>query len=90
MRYSELRCKEVINVRDGCRYGHINDLEFDEKSGKIHAILVPVRKKFFGFFITDEEYRIPWRKIICIGDDAILVDVWEDDNKHGHDNNYDC
>ncbi len=89
MRYSEFRCKEVINVRDGCRYGHVNDFEFDEKTGKIHAILVPVRNRLFGLIISDEEYRIPWRKIICIGDDAILVDVCEDDYRHNHID-YDC
>ncbi len=89
MRYSELRCKEVINVRDGCRYGHVNDLEFDEKTGKIHAILVPVRNRIWGFIVSDEEYRIPWRKVIRIGDDAILVDVWENDNRHDHDD-HDC
>ena len=28
-RFSELRCKEVINLPDGCRLGYTADLELD-------------------------------------------------------------
>lgn len=77
IRYSELRCKEVINIRDGCRYGAINDLDIEIETGKIRAIIVPESRKILGLFSNDEEYRIPWRNIVCIGDDTILVDVCE-------------
>lgn len=30
MRYSELKCKDVINLRDCRKLGRIGDLEFDE------------------------------------------------------------
>ncbi len=78
IRYSELISKDVINVRDGCNYGSIDDLDIDIESGEIRAIIIPVSKKLLGMFASDEEYIIPWRKIICIGEDAILVDVCED------------
>lgn len=81
IRYSELKCKEVINIRDGCKYGTVNDLEIEKGSGKIKAIIVPVSSKFLGLFANDEEYRILWKNIVCIGDDTILVDVCEDDYK---------
>ncbi len=75
IRYSELRCKEVINIRDGCKYGAVNDLEIEMETGRIIAIIVPVSASIFNIFGTEEEYRILWRDIVCIGDDAILVDV---------------
>lgn len=81
IRYSELKCKEVINIRDGCKYGAINDLEIEDNTGRIRAIIVPVSSKFFGIFANDEEYRILWKNIVCIGDDAVLVDVCENDYK---------
>ena len=33
MLFSELKCKDVINVRDCKKLGHVCDLEFDECSG---------------------------------------------------------
>lgn len=30
MLFSELKCKDVINVRDCKKLGHVCDLEFDE------------------------------------------------------------
>ncbi len=82
MRFSELKSKEVINIRDGCKYGAVNDLEIDIVTGRIISIVVPVSTKLFSIFGgTEEEYIIKWRNIVCIGDDAILVDVCENDYK---------
>ena len=33
-RLSELRCKEVINIRDGSRYGYVGDMELEMDSGR--------------------------------------------------------
>ena len=41
MLFSELKCKDVINVRDCKKLGHVCDLEFDECSGCICKIMVP-------------------------------------------------
>ncbi len=82
IRYSELRCKEVINIKDGCKYGIVNDLEIDIERGVIKAIIVPESSKLLGFFANEEEYCIPWRNIVCIGDDAILIDVCDDNYGH--------
>ena len=35
MLFSELKCKDVINIRDCKKLGHVCDLEFDECSGCI-------------------------------------------------------
>jgi YlmC/YmxH family sporulation protein len=75
IRFSELSCKDVINVRDGSRLGHIQDLEINACSGEICAVMVPEPGKLFGFFGTQSEYWIEWKQICKIGEDIILVDV---------------
>lgn len=71
--FSELRRKEIINVCDGARLGCICDLELDDCTGQITAIIVPGPSRFFGLFRGSEEIVIPFCKIQKIGDDVILV-----------------
>ncbi|MDR3240171.1 MAG: YlmC/YmxH family sporulation protein [Clostridiales bacterium] len=75
MRIFDMRQKEVINVKDGCRFGFICDLEIDECCGEIISIIVPGPGRVFGMFGHDQEYKIPWDKVCQFGDDIILVDV---------------
>ena len=74
-RFSALRCKEVINVSDGCRLGYVSDLELELETGRVLALVVPCPGRFFGLFGCKEEYVIPWPCIRRIGDDIILVDI---------------
>ena len=73
-RFSELRCKEVINICDGCRLGYAGDLELHVPEGEVKALIVPGPPRFFGLFGKGEEYVIPWHSIRRIGDDVILVE----------------
>ena len=73
-RFTELRCREVINICDGCRLGYVGDLELHIPEGEVAAIIVPGPPKFFGLFGRGEEYYIPWRCIKRIGDDVILIE----------------
>ena len=63
-RIRNLRCKEVINVCDGCRL----------PEGQVAAIVVYGPCRFFGLFGPREEFYIPWECIQRIGEDLILVD----------------
>ena len=74
-RVVELRCKEVINISDGSRLGYANDVEFDQVTGKIVAIVVPGPCRFFGLFGREDDYVIPWQAIRRIGEDIFLVEV---------------
>jgi YlmC/YmxH family sporulation protein len=74
-RIYEMRQKEVINVRDGCRFGFVCDVEIDHKDGCIKKLIVPGPGKIFGVFGGFSEYHIPWGDVCKIGDDLILVDV---------------
>ncbi|MBE6908286.1 MAG: YlmC/YmxH family sporulation protein [Ruminococcaceae bacterium] len=73
-RFTELRCREVINICDGCRLGYVGDLELRIPEGEITALIVPGPLRFFGLFGRGEEYYIPWRCIKRIGDDVILIE----------------
>ena len=72
-RMADLRCKEVINICDGCRLGYVGDVEITVPEGKVVALIVPGPYRFFGLFGRGEEYYIPWDCIKQIGDDIILV-----------------
>ncbi|MNI57288.1 PRC-barrel domain protein [compost metagenome] len=77
MKISDFQTKDVINVVDGRRLGHISDLELDLKQGLIEAIVVPVNSKFFGWFGGGSDLIIPWKNIVKIGSDVVLVKMEE-------------
>lgn len=74
VRLSELQMKEIIIMDDGRRFGHITDLEIDPGTGRILAIVVVSREKKSGMFSKGDELLIPWKKIVRIGSDVILVE----------------
>ncbi|MFR2154037.1 MAG: PRC-barrel domain-containing protein [[Eubacterium] siraeum] len=38
--FSDIRCKEVISIKSGCRIGFVDDVEIDSCSAKICRIIV--------------------------------------------------
>ena len=75
MLYSELQCKDVINIRDCRKLGRVCNLGFDECKGCICKIMVPGSCKLFSFLKCDPEISICWKDIRQIGPDIILVDI---------------
>lgn len=73
MRVSDLRCKEVVNIKDGARLGFVDDVEFEAASGQIRAMTVLGPAKFFGLFGRGDDYYIRWCDIEKIGHDIILI-----------------
>lgn len=70
----ELRCKEVIDVCNGCRLGFVEDVEIDIDCGQVLFLLVPTH----GFrmpFCKSEPQRIAWKNIERIACDTIWVRV---------------
>lgn len=74
-RIVDLRCKEVINVSDGCRLGFVNDVEVETHQGRVIAIVIPGPCRFFGLFGRTDDYVVPWECIKRIGEDIILVEI---------------
>ena len=79
--FLELRCKEVINVTDGKKLGHIVDIVFDLPSGKIKGLVVPMPNCGFSLFKPQQHIFIPYNQICKIGADIILVEMYGDDIK---------
>ncbi|GLB59296.1 YlmC/YmxH family sporulation protein [Cytobacillus sp. NCCP-133] len=78
MRLSELSGKEIVDVKRAERLGVLGqtDLEINEKSGQIQALLIP-SLKWFGFKRQGDEIRVAWQHIRKIGNDMIIIDIPE-------------
>lgn len=74
IRISEVANLDVINLADGSIMGLIDDLEMDLKSGKVTAVVIPDDSGFWGFISGGSERVVPWKNIVKIGEDVILVD----------------
>ena len=73
-RIADLRCKEIINVTDGSRFGYVGDVEVDLDTGQICALVVPGRLRLFGLLGREEDRIFPWESVRRFGEDIILVE----------------
>lgn len=76
MSFSELREKEVINIRDGRNLGKPIDLILNDNAC-IEALVVPGSSRGLLSLLrpSREGCAIDWRRVRRIGDDVILVEV---------------
>lgn len=73
VKISEFQIKDVVNISDGKKLGNIGDIDIDLTTGKIEAIIITGSSRMLGFFGKNEEVVIPWKNILKIGHDVILV-----------------
>lgn len=73
-RIAQLRCKEVVSMEDGSRFGFVGDMEVDLDSGQVRALVVPGRLRLFGLLGREAERYIPWSAVRRFGEDIILVE----------------
>ena len=82
MLYSEIRKKEVVNMRDCRKLGRVVDMDIDECNGCIRRI--KVSDKIYCFRCMPEcctwlcgepDYVISYKEIKQIGPDIIVVDI---------------
>gem|GEM_PF-78783 len=92
VKISDFQSKDVVNIVDGKKLGQISDLELDLRHGRIESIVVPNHSRFFGLFGNSTEVVIPWRNIVKIGMDVVLVKLDDsrlyrapDDNESSQD-----
>lgn len=78
--FLELRCKEVVNVVDGRRLGHIVDVLFNLENGCLLGVVVPGEKNFWNVFKGGMELFIPLCQIVKVGEDTILVELFANAN----------
>lgn len=75
VKISEFQTKEVVNIQDGKRLGHIGDLDINISKGTIENMIIPGQGKFMGIIGKEDSLSIPWGDIVRIGSDVILVQM---------------
>ncbi|GAF66159.1 hypothetical protein BTS2_3059 [Bacillus sp. TS-2] len=76
MKISDLQSKDIVNMENGKRLGHLSDLDINLTTGKIEAMIINGANKVMGLLGRNEqEVIIPWSNIIKIGSDVIIVEV---------------
>jgi len=71
--FTELKQKDVVNVRDGRRLGKPIDIVLNE-TACVEALVVPLPCSFLNLLKQEKEgYLVPWNRVMRIGDDVILV-----------------
>lgn len=77
-RVAELRCKEIIDIADGTRYGYVGDVELDVETGQVRSLVVYGRLRLFGLLGREEDRVFQWATVRRFGEDIILVDGTND------------
>ncbi|MBU8877737.1 YlmC/YmxH family sporulation protein [Bacillus sp. FJAT-29790] len=73
IKISEFQLKDVVNVANGKKLGNIGDFDINIQTGRIDAIVIGGTGRVLGFFGRDDDIVIPWRNILKVGEDVILV-----------------
>lgn len=70
--FTDLKNKDVINITDGKKLGHIVDIVFDSTNGQVTGIIVPGDKKLFR---KNDDIFVPLARLKKIGNDVIIVSL---------------
>lgn len=73
LKISDIQTKDIVNLADGRLLGNISDLDINLETGKVEAIIIGGGGKVMNLFQREEEVIIPWKNIVKIGSDVILV-----------------
>ena len=75
MTLHDLAEKDVIRIQNGENLGRIDDILFDEGSGRNQSVLLRGRGRMLGLLGYDDDLLLPWESIRRIGADVIIVDA---------------
>ncbi len=70
---SEMRNKEIINIKNGARLGYVDDIEFETETAAVKSFIVYGRTRFFGFLGREDDLIITCDEIKIVGVDTILI-----------------
>lgn len=74
MKLSEISTKDVIDDFTGVKLGKITDLEINQETSEIEYVIIQKGLKLSNLFSNKEQLSIPWKKILKIGSDVIIVE----------------
>ncbi|MEW5762975.1 MAG: YlmC/YmxH family sporulation protein [Bacillota bacterium] len=72
---SDLGARDIINVVDGRRLGPIKDVQIDQETGTVQAIVLRGGSRYLRLLRLGRDVVVPWSSIRKIGVDAVLVEV---------------
>ena len=75
VKLSDIRQKDVVNLRDGRRVGLIGDFELELDGGRVTSLVVPGPGRALGLLGRERDLVVPWDQVRRIGIDVILVDI---------------
>ncbi len=87
-RITDLRDKEVINLKNGCRLGFVDDVEVNTCDARVCAIVVFGRARCFGILGREEDIVIPWSEIEIIGENTVLVCTCHEEIRRHYKKNF--
>lgn len=70
---SELKNKEVIDVKTGEKLGFVDDIEISTETSTVESLIIYGRPRMMGVLGREDDIIIRCRDIQLIGDDTILV-----------------
>ena len=71
---SDLRKLDVVNMEEGRYLGSICDVDLHPETGRINALIVDQMRPFNFFFSRKHsDLEIPWRDVVLVGVDVVLV-----------------
>ncbi len=65
--------KDVVTLRTGTKLGRVDDVNFTKETATIDSFVVFGKSKFFGLFGREPDMTIPYKDVVNIGKDVILV-----------------
>lgn len=72
---TELKAKDVINVRNGENLGFADDISIDTATSSVTGIIIYGRPSVLGMFGKRRSLHIPSSRIKLVGKDVMLVDI---------------
>lgn len=74
---AKLRRRTVIDINTAECIGYVSDIEIDEQSGRITAVIVRKHYGILASLLRIGEITVPWRTITAMSDEFVLVKSFE-------------
>lgn len=74
---TKLRRKTVIDAFTAEKIGYVSDIEIDESSGRISAVIVRRNTGFISSLFKFGEISVPWQAITAMSDEFVLIRTFD-------------
>lgn len=74
---TKLRKRIVIDIKTAEGIGYVSDLEIDEISGYVVAIIVRKGGGIFGGLFGIGEISVPWESVVAMSEEFVLVKTFD-------------